>query len=478
MVAAATAGAGASWLARALAPFASVSALLPLVVIVWMTGVALLTLRLLRGWLAVRALAERRTVPMRDAWRERLHLLALRIGVGRGLRLRESPAIDIPAVVGWLRPVIIVPTSAFAGLTPSQLDAILAHEIAHVRRHDYLVNLAQSTAETLLFYHPGVWWLSGRIRVEREHCCDDVAVAVCGDRVSYAEALASLEELRLPAPSFALAASGGDLIGRVRRLLDAPERPSERTPAWALVGLVVSLFIVPAASHRAQAAGVAASQAGPEAVRVGGDVKEPKKIHNVAPVYPAEARAAGVQGIVFIEATIDTDGNVSDAKILRGAAPALDQAALDAVGQWQYTPTMLNGVPTPVMMTVTVNFMLSQSAGGQHAGRMSTAAQAARLRIPADTLWVRDGITEPTKIVNVPPVYPADARAQGVQGVVILQVVIDPQGNIADAAIVQSVPLLDQAALDAVKQWKYKPTTLNGEPKPVALTVTVNFTLQ
>src|SRR6185369_15813547 len=120
-----------------------------------------------------------------------------------------------PAAIGWLRPIILLPIAAFANLTPAQADAILAHELMHIRRHDYLVNVAQTLAETFLFFHPGVWWLSGQIRAEREHCCDDGAVGVCGDPVDYATALAELEAGRSGGPAWALAATSGSLSGRV-----------------------------------------------------------------------------------------------------------------------------------------------------------------------------------------------------------------------------------------------------------------------
>jgi membrane-associated protease RseP (regulator of RpoE activity) len=121
-------------------------------------------------------------------------------------------------VIGWLRPVVLVPASALSGLTPEQLQAVVAHELAHIRRHDYLVNILQTVAETLLYYHPAVWWLSGRIRAEREHAADDIAVAACGDPLLYARALESLERVR-PATAMAVGATGGSLVGRVRRIL-------------------------------------------------------------------------------------------------------------------------------------------------------------------------------------------------------------------------------------------------------------------
>src|SRR5262249_17963271 len=146
------------------------------------------------------------------------------------------------------------PIAALANLTPAQVEAILAHELAHVRRHDFIVNLLQTIAETLLFYHPAVWWLSARIRTEREHCCDDIAVEMCGDPVGYAEALtaiASWARLRLadpsamPASSLAVAATGGSLLHRVRRLLHLPVDSDRRRPkAPIVIGATVLLIAV------------------------------------------------------------------------------------------------------------------------------------------------------------------------------------------------------------------------------------------
>ena len=126
----------------------------------------------------------------------------------------------------------LLPVSALAALSPRQVEAILAHELAHIRRHDYLVNLLQTLVETLLFYHPAVWWLSRRIRAERENCCDDLAVSLCGDPYAYAKALADLEELRGTSGRLVLAATGGSLLQRVRRLVGAPSHAG-RGPGWA-----------------------------------------------------------------------------------------------------------------------------------------------------------------------------------------------------------------------------------------------------
>jgi len=171
----------------------------------WLMGVALLTVRLLAGWMWVQKLRSRGTSLAPEMWDQTVARLARRLHISRPIRLAQSALVEVPTVIGWLRPVVLVPGSALAGMAPYQLEAILAHELAHIRRHDYLVNLLQTLVETLLFYHPAVWWLSHRIRVERENCCDDLAVSLCGDPYAYAKALADLEELRADSGHLALA---------------------------------------------------------------------------------------------------------------------------------------------------------------------------------------------------------------------------------------------------------------------------------
>ncbi|MEM1205248.1 MAG: M56 family metallopeptidase [Acidobacteriota bacterium] len=155
-------------------------------------------------------------------WRQRLESLCQRLDIDRPVALLESSRAAVPFVLGWLRPAVVVPAGAFVGLAPQQLEAVLAHELAHVRRHDYLVNLFQMALETLLFFHPGVWWLSRQARIEREACCDDLAVRACGEPLVLARALAKLEDLRSAAPMPALGAGDGALLDRIRRLVGRP----------------------------------------------------------------------------------------------------------------------------------------------------------------------------------------------------------------------------------------------------------------
>src|SRR5207248_10168500 len=133
--------------------------------------------------------------------------------------LLESALAEVPVVMGHLRPVILMPVGLFAGLSVDQVEAILLHELAHIRRHDYPINLLQIFVEGLAFYHPAVWWISGVIRAERENCCDDLVVATTGDAHEYAVALAALEQNRWATRETALAANGGTLVKRIRRML-------------------------------------------------------------------------------------------------------------------------------------------------------------------------------------------------------------------------------------------------------------------
>ncbi len=216
----------------------SAAVLAPWLVPVWFCGALFLSLRFLAGWNAARRLPLH-GLPAAPAALEALSRLQRRLRVSRPVVLLES-AVSVPTALGTLRPAILMPVCAVTGLSPEALEAVLAHELAHIRRHDYFVNLLQTAAETLLFYHPAVWWVSRRIRVERENCCDDLAVAATGDFRGYVRALLVLEEIRsLPKATsiLAVASDGGSLRRRIVRLLPSSSRCAEETPSW-LAGLL------------------------------------------------------------------------------------------------------------------------------------------------------------------------------------------------------------------------------------------------
>ncbi|MCE1205737.1 MAG: M56 family metallopeptidase [Holophagaceae bacterium] len=237
--------------AAAMAPLtqrvkAALDPALPWLLAGWAMGVLLLSTRFLGSWIRVQRLRRRSASPVPSEWHLVLSRLCRELKLSRTVRLLQSAAVEVPTALGWLRPVILLPACALAGLSPLQLEAILAHELAHIRRGDFLVNLLQSLVEVLLFYHPAVWWLSARIRTEREHCCDDVAADLVGDPLLLARALTDLEALRAvepaPTPKLALAATGGSLMHRIRHLLYPALPVTTGARATALAVLAASLL--------------------------------------------------------------------------------------------------------------------------------------------------------------------------------------------------------------------------------------------
>jgi uncharacterized protein (TIGR03435 family) len=228
--------------ARATVPDVQPAQFLAWVVMIWLVGAAVFWVRLAGGWVVaarMRSMLVRRAPP---EWQETLEKLGAQIGLSRPVRLLVSALVQVPTVVGWLRPVVLVPVGAFGGLPAEHVEALLLHELAHIRRHDYLVNMLQSVAEALLFYHPAVWWVSGQIRAGRELCCDDLAVSVSGDALTYARALAHLESYRPAHLSAALAANGGSLADRIARLL-GQSRPAVRTGLGPSVVTIAILLV-------------------------------------------------------------------------------------------------------------------------------------------------------------------------------------------------------------------------------------------
>ncbi len=227
--------------ARIAIPGTHSAEVLPWVVAAWLAGVTVFWMRLASNWMLAARMRSRFVRGAPAEWQRLLGRLGARIGLVRPVRLLVSSMVDAPAVIGWLRPMVLVPVGMLAGLAPEQVEMLLLHELAHIRRHDYLVNILQSVAEALLFYNPAVWWVSGHIRAERELCCDDVAVSANGDVLTYARALAELEACRPVRVRTALAANGGSLADRIARLL-GQTRPAARTGVGpSLVSVAVLL---------------------------------------------------------------------------------------------------------------------------------------------------------------------------------------------------------------------------------------------
>ena len=217
------------------------------------------------------------------------------------------------------------------------------------------------------------------------------------------------------------------------------------------------------------------------AVKASKDVKPPKLLKMVDPVYPEEAKNAGVEGVVIIEARTDAQGKVIAATVLR-SVPQLDQAAVDAVRQWAYEPMLIKGKPTGVIFTVTIKFTLKD----KHKPAKDSAQDTAKVVSVSETdeefakgaVKVEGEIKPPRLVKTVNPVYPEEARSAEVQGVVILAARIDTNGKVKGIKVLRSIPQLDQAAIDALKQWIYEPLLKDGKPVEAVFTVTVRFQLK
>ncbi len=217
------------------------------IVVLWALGIVIFTTRTAGGWMLARRLTRVDVTPVAPWVREQAREIASSLRITRSVRVLLSARVPAPVLIGWIAPVILLPATAMAGLSSAQVAAVLAHELSHVRRHDYLVNLLQTMVEAVFFFHPAVWLISRRVREDRELCCDDLALGLT-DRVTYATALHTLA-LHRPAV-LALGATGGSLVDRIRRITSVGASSPAPKGAWvALLPLIVILSLaIPSAS--------------------------------------------------------------------------------------------------------------------------------------------------------------------------------------------------------------------------------------
>ena len=212
----------------------------PWLCLFWVAGVMVLVLRLGVGLHLVWRMKREETQPIVGEIQALFQDLCVRLRVTQAVKLLHSARVQVPMVIGWLRPAVLIPVGSLMGLSATQLEALLAHELAHIKRHDYLVSVLHSVMETLMFYHPAAWWISMQLRREREYCCDEVAVAVSGNGLEYARALSFLEEFRAMKVDMALGADGGELTMRIKRVLGYDEKPAISRVAALMVVATVS----------------------------------------------------------------------------------------------------------------------------------------------------------------------------------------------------------------------------------------------
>ena len=278
----------------------------------WLLGMAVVALFSTFQFAELRRLTASVRFEVSDGWRDAFEAMARDPRIDRLVRLGHSAAVEVPTVVGWLAPIVLVPLSLSATLSPDAMCAILAHELAHIRRRDYLVNVVQKVIEAVLFFHPVTWWLSHRIRVEREYCCDDVAVHYTNSALVYARALSQLETLRAQRRGYAMGADGGSLMNRITRIVGAkPQRIHLSVIGTALGALVVAMagmaFMVVGNAGAAPGTTATASPTATAALKAA-----PPADTNAAAGFAAAARSA-------------LDQLVANGTINQSQADALDQ---------------------------------------------------------------------------------------------------------------------------------------------------------
>jgi D-alanyl-D-alanine endopeptidase (penicillin-binding protein 7) len=276
-----------------------------------------------------------------SAWQQRLDRMATQFSITRAIVLRVVEDLETPVAAGCWRPVVLVPAAMLTGLPTDLLEALLAHELAHIKRLDYLVNLLQSLVEVALFYHPAVWWISRQIRIEREHVADDLAAAMLGEPRRLALALHGLAEFQSPSHSFAISANGGNLMNRIKRLI----RPEVHVLSWKVMATLIGLVLAGMAMCIQAATSGAGAGAGPAvAGTVAGQIIEAgcKK-----PMYPAESLRKEETGAVTMQFLVDVGGHVIDSKVTRSSGyEALDRTAVAGLALCRFAPQTVDGKAT------------------------------------------------------------------------------------------------------------------------------------
>ena len=432
--------------------------------------------------------------------------------IGTRAEIRYVPGLGQPVTFGAIRPVVLLPET----LLDQPLDvqrAVLGHELFHVQRRDWAWILLEELGCAVLWFNPAVWWLISRVQLAREEVVDELAVLLTGHRRTYVEALLAFAARTplAPAPAFA---RRRHLFRRVMLISREVAMSSRRVVAsCAVMALVVgfgSWYAVSAFPLVGGPQQTLQKTPGPleqKAVPITPENPVPRRVVAAPAEYPAEAAAQDATGSVTLLVTVDQQGQVAETRVtafrvrtsalqmdfsgvrpedldrrvgtfapeqLATARPVLDafiKSAVTAVEQWRYDAPYQGPISFPI--TISLAPKLSGGAGGAGSqgatGRVSFTADGA--------VRVGGNIRQPTKIKDVRPVYPPIAQTARVSGVVIVEARIEGDGRVSQARVLRSIPLLDQAALDAVTQWEFQPTLMNGVPVPVIMTLTVNFTL-
>jgi TonB family protein len=406
---------------------------LPWLVAAWLVGVLVMSMRTWHQYWYLRNLVRREAQPL-PQWEARLRELVRRFRVSRPVRVVMSAIVQTPSLIGWITPVIVLPASVLAGLTPRQLELVIAHELGHIRRWDYFVNLLQIALESLLFYHPVVHWISREVRNEREACCDDLVLRLGADPVDYARTLASLEELRAVTHAPAVAATGGLLLGRIRRIVGA--EPMFAAPSTGAQGVtLLALAIAAVLAVRPFAREALDREVGAEPASSG-----------AAPTTPARTvtQAAAMM--------LDQAVALAPTPELRAPAPPMRESAPPTVADIDDSaPVAIDRAPLPAR-DLPAPARVSRS--GVALADLAAVDAPRPLSLPAVAAK-----REPIARRTVPPVFPRRAMLHGTEGKVTLSFEIDSAGRAHDIRVIAATTPgeFEQAAITALRAWRFEP---------------------
>lgn len=419
----------------------------------------------------------------------------LQARLGTRAEVRYSARVQQPAIFGLFRPVVLLPVRLREYPTATR-DAVLTHELVHVRRRDWANVLVEETVRACVWFHPVMWWVISRVQLAREEVVDATAVALTGQRREYLRALlAFADEVPLaPAPAFA---RRRHLFRRILLLSTEEVMSARRIIASAVVvGVVVVIggwSATGAFPIQGEPSSIVQPQPGPvearAAVATSGDML-PRRIHSEPPVTPSVS-SDSTAASVTLRTVVDEAGNVAelrlagyalrdgDSSVVVSGGPSsvmrIESPQLEAFIQSAASAVRQSRFEAPAGGAVVFNTVVQFAFDAEAVVRDMPISE----RVTNDgALRVGGNVRTPRKIKDARPVYPQEARDARVQGVVILEMRIDPDGRVGSARVLRSIPQLDQAALDAVQQWEFEPTLLNGAPVAVVMTVTVQFTAQ
>lgn len=431
------------------------------VVLAWLIGVTTLSARFGLGVLSLRRLIRGADFDAVDEWvRHELERLQQYMGVKRHVRVALSTQVASPMVVGWLRPIIFLPLSAATGLDHQQIRMVLAHELAHLRRYDPVVNIVQVAIETLFFYHPTVYRISRSLRQEREQCCDDLAIAVGSNRLAYARVLAELETMRQNQRRqvLALGIVNQELYARVERLV-GDKRTESGKEDWLPLILIALAGLVFAG----------------------------KTLDFNAPLFPSLAEytpqrqrlplalpEAAPRQFVPISAPADEQlqaGRGAEEQTTTALLPAkADQRERSKSGEEPVVVAQVKQTELPertASAPATAQAPVMNAAPEASLDENNIAQESARVSAGGELIKTQE------------PRYPRQALRAGTEGHVLLAFTITEQGDVTEIEVVQAEPrgVFDRAAMEAVSSWQYQPFTENGKAVAKRVSQAVEFRL-